>query len=806
MPRRPRKRVAKKLKGKRLRSVRLEKRPPTPPAQRRHNLPTQLTSFVGRDSEIAEIKRLLGTTRLLTLTGAGGCGKTRLALQVAGELPADLRDGVWLVDLAPLSNGALVPRAVAAAVGVPEQPRRSLQDTLVDFLRPRELLLLLDNCEHLLASCAEVANVLLRECPGLRILATSREPLGIAGEIRWTVPSLSLPDLGAPPTAEQLIKSDAVRLFVNRAVAAQAKFAISERNALALAHLCRQLDGIPLAIEMAAAWVRVLTVEEILQRLSDRFQLLKSGSRDTLARHQTLKMAMDWSYALLSEQERLLLSRVSVFSGSWSLHAAEIICGADDIASFEVLDLLTRLVDTSLVLAETYHGEARYRLLETIRQYGWDRLEDAGAATEVRRRHRDWYLAMTEQAEPKLRGHEQEFWFRRLEMEHDNLRAALEWSLTDAGDAEAGMRLAGALAYFWRTRDYFSEGSGWLERALSHDSAVSASVRAKAARTLAYILVLQGEVDRAAAWAEEALALSRQLGDKQSIGQSLWSLGCVALSQTDWGRSKALLEEGLAYSRDAGDITWTANALHQLGELARSRGDYEVGRVFYEESLTIRRAQGDKRGIAACLGNLGLLSIEQGNHRSAAVFLRESLNMSREVGSKQGVIERLAGLAGVAVAEGQPKRVARLLGAAEVGLGKIGGHWYTHDRLEFESRVKAARVALGDAAFAAAWAEGRAMTLEQAIEYALAPTETLERKSKEPDKSAVVKRAGILAPRERAVAALIVEGKTNREIASRLSITESTAETHVQHILNKLGFNSRAQIAAWAVSRGLHTS
>ena len=686
-----------------------------------HNLPIQLTSFIGRGREIAEVKRLLGAARLVTLTGSGGAGKTRLALQVAADVVEGNSDGVWLAEFAPIADPVLVPKTVASAMNVPEQPGRDMTETLVDALRPKALLLVLDNCEHLLAACRDLAAALLRTCPQVRILATSRQGLGVPGETLWRVPSLSVPeDTTRLPPPDKLLLFEAVRLFVDRAVMIDSGFMITSENAPALARVSQRLDGIPLAIELAAARVKVLAVEQIAARLDDRFRLLTGGSRMLLPRQQTLRAAIDWSYDLLSQKERAVLRRLSVFAGGCTLEAVEVVCIGNSVEASDILDLLTQLVDKSLVLVETRHDEARYRLLETIGEYGRDRLAETGEAMEVQRRHRDWYLALAEQAELKLQGSEQVVWLRRLEMEHDNLRAALEWSLTDARDAEAGMRLSAALAYFWRARDYVAEGSRWLERALSHDGDVPASARAKAVRTLAYMLVFQGQFERAGAWAEKGLDLSRQLDDKEGIGQSLWTLGMVALSQRDFDRAKALYSESLAYCREAGDSAGAGNALNQLGEQARSRGDYEAARSFYEESLVIRRATGDKGRIAATLGNLGSVEIAQGHCRIAAVFLRESLTMRREIGSKKGVIGCLAGFAGVAVAEDQLERAARLLGAAEVLLGTIGIPLEHPDQVEFESRVKATRAALGDAAFATAWAEGRAMTLEQAIEYALA--------------------------------------------------------------------------------------
>jgi predicted ATPase/class 3 adenylate cyclase len=387
----------------------------------RHNLPIQLTSFIGRTREIAEVKRLLCTARLVTLTGAGGAGKTRLALQAVADMVESYRDGVWLAEFAPIADPALVPKTVASALNVPEQPGRDLTETLVDALRLKAPLLLLDNCEHLLAACRDLAAALLRKCPQVRILATSREGLGVPGETVWRVPSLSVPeDIRHIPGPTELVGYDAVRLFVDRAVTTTPGFTVTSKNALAVAQVCRRLDGIPLAIELAAARVKVLAVEQIAARLDDRFRLLTGGSKTVLPRQQTLGAAIDWSYHLLSETERLLLGRLSVFAGGWPLDAAEGVCAGGNVEATDILDLLTSLVDKSLVLAETQCGEARYRLLETVRQYARDRLAEAGEEADVRTRHRAWYVALAERAEKEPRGPRQRIW-----REHENLRAAL---------------------------------------------------------------------------------------------------------------------------------------------------------------------------------------------------------------------------------------------------------------------------------------------------------------------------------------------------------------------------------------------
>jgi predicted ATPase len=443
---------------RRLRAVESAEAQPTTrtPQRAPNNLPTQLSSFVGREKELAEVRRLLKDTRLLTLTGAGGCGKTRLALAAADELVETFEDGVWLVDLAPLSDPSLVPQAIASAPGVREQPGRSLTETLSDYLASRKVLLVLDNCEHLIESCAELAEFLLRSCPGLWVLATSREALGIAGEVAWPVPSLSLPDLRRVPNIDSLSRYEAARLFIDRAEAIKPTFALTEQNAPSVARICYRLDGIPLAIELAAARTKVLSVEEISERLDDCFGLLTTGNRTALPRQRTLYATMVWSHELLSEQEQILFRRLSVFAGGFTLQAAEAVCAGDDLERNEVLDLLSHLVDKSLVIMRENSTGTRYRLLETVRQYGRERLKES--EDEVEQRHAGFFVGLAEEAEGELSGSDQARWLTLLQSEHDNLRAALSWSLGEKRNIELGVRLAAALWLFWFARGYLSEG------------------------------------------------------------------------------------------------------------------------------------------------------------------------------------------------------------------------------------------------------------------------------------------------------------------------------------------------------------
>jgi len=732
-----------------------------------HNLPAQVTRFIGREREMGEVKVLLATTRLLTLTGSGGCGKTRLALQVVAEVLEEYLDGVWLVELAALADPNLVPQTVAAALGVREEPNRPLLATLADYLRPRSLLLLLDNCEHLLATCAQLADTLLRACPNLTVLASSREGLGIAGEQTYRVPSLSLPDPQRLPPPERLREIEAVQLFADRAGLAQPSFAVTAANAVPVAQVCERLDGIPLAIELAAARVKVLPVEQIVARLDDRFRLLTGGSRTALPRQQTLRALIDWSYDLLSEPERALLRRLSVFAGGWTLEAAETVGAGGEIEEWEVLDRLTALVDKSLVVVEEQSGETRYRLLETVRQYARDRLLEAGEAATVRERHLDWYLALAERAEPEFRGAEQLVWLNRLEAEHDNLRAALEWSQSGDDRGEAGLRLIGALGWFWGVRCHWGEMRSWIERVLaSTEESGRTAVRARVlchAGTSAWV---QGDWVAARPRLEESLAIWRELGNQEGVASSLIQLAIVthwlgdpaaALAQIEesvtlyrqgkdkWGLASALhimaarkrnagdyvgarvcVEESLALIRETGNPWGLCLSLSSMGGEALRLGDYAAARSFFEESLALARKVGDKWTIAGLLEALGNVSRCEGDYARAVALYKESLARHRDLTSKGSISQVLYLLGYVAQDQGKVERAARLLGAAEGLFDALGCTWDPDERAELERHMAAVRTTLGEEAFAAAWAAGQVLSLDQAVEYALADANDVE--------------------------------------------------------------------------------
>jgi len=725
-----------------------------------NNLPRQLTSFVGREREMREAKELISSAVLLTLTGSGGSGKTRLALQVGADLVERFKDGVWLVELDVLSDESMVPRAIASAVGVHEElsfMARPLSDILVDSLREKSLLLILDNCEHLLSASAETATLLLRSCPDVRILATSQERLGVAGERVYQVVALSIPGPQQPPTPERLAQYEAVRLFTERAVLSQPRFTLTEANAPAVAQVVQQLEGIPLAIELAAARVKVMSVDQIAARLNERFRLLTAGPRTDAPRHQTLRAALDWSYDLLSEPEQALLRRLSVFAGSYDLEAVEAICGDQDGA--DVLDLLSRLVEKSLVIFDEQDGSGRYRLLETVRLYGQEMLTAAGDESAVRARHRDWYLIMAERAEPALAGPEQKDWLDRLELEHDNFRVALRWSVTGEDETEPLLRLVGALWRFWEIRGHWSEGRKWLETTLVKTAGVEGPSRIKVLSGAANLAFDQGDFPRAHALGEETLALSQKLGDKQGTVVCLTLLGLEACSIENFGRARQLGSESLRLSQELGDSMGIAGGLAILGLVARGegdttkaiehltqslerfralgdrlrsslvvlnlglvfreRGDLEQAESLFEESLGLFKSLGDRWGLAFSQSNLGIVAWSQHAHERAADLFRQSLVLRRDLKDRRGIATSLVGLAAVATMQEQFERAAVLFGAAEALRESIEVALPPFIRSDYDGLVTTVREKLPAAAFQSAWSRGRAMEQDQAIDYAL---------------------------------------------------------------------------------------
>jgi len=650
----------KKIRKRELNPVQVVK--PSEPVSPRYNLPLQLSSFIGREKEQKEIADLIATHRLVTLTGAGGIGKSRLSIQVASALLHDFPDGIWLVEFAPLSDPMLVPQVVITTLGLIEQTGLSPVNILTDFLQGKRTLLILDNCEHLIHACAQLAETLLHACPDLHILATSREALSIAGETLYRVPSLTTPD-PIHVTVDTLSNYESIQLFVERAQSTLAGFILTEKNAPAIAQVCRDLDGIPLALELAAARVKLLRVEEIAARLVDRFRLLTDGSRTALPRHQTLRAMIDWSYDLLSEPERILLRRLSAFAGGWSLEAAESVCAGEGIEMDEVLDLMTQLVNKSLIIIERQQGqETRYRMLETIRQYAHDKLWTADEGDRMRQRHLAYFVELAERAEPNLHASNMVMWLDRLETEIDNIRAALHWALES--NIEAELELAGALRWFWHIRDHKSEGSEWLERALSIETMERgdqpltpsrAIIRGKALYVAGFLRLKFYEINRAVVLSEEGLALFSELGPdgKQGMAHALLNLGEAAYRQENFRLSKALMEQSLALFQEVGDKVGMARCLPMIANVSLIvDGDYERAKTLAEEGLALSKEIGDKNIHAKTMESLGGVAYQQGDYKQATTWSEASLALFREVGNQYASGGMLSMLGKAAKAQG----------------------------------------------------------------------------------------------------------------------------------------------------------
>jgi predicted ATPase/DNA-binding CsgD family transcriptional regulator len=806
----------------------------------RTNIPVHLTSFVGREREIAQLTQLLEDVRLLTLVGAGGVGKTRLALRLASDLVSRVADGVWVIELAALLDPDLVQHAVAATLNVRERPDEPIRATLCEALQTQQLLLVLDNCEHLTSACAELVQDLLLACPRLRVVATSRQPLGLfgAGETTFRVPSLAMLDPWVA-ASDEIGASEAVRLFVDRSRSVLPGFALTDRNAASVAQICRRLDGIPLAIELAAARVSTLGVEQIVARLDDRFRLLSDASRRMPARHRTLSATVEWSYELLSDDEKLLFRRLAVFAGGWTLEAAEAVCSGNGSQSEEVIDRLSRLADQSLVVVEGQETVARYRLLETLRQYGWERLEAAGEAAMLRDHHRDWYLALAQRADAAFNGPAQSEWLTVLEREHDNVRAALRWCL-DSGAIDAALALATAYSYFWEIRGhrYRTEGRRWLEEGLERVSSAGAAspTLARAAYWAGTFAAEQFDFPRAVVLLEESLHLWQELEDHSGRAEALMGLGQVAHEQGEYQRADEMLSESLALARELRDQLMLARVLRALGSVARAQGDREQSLSLASESLALFRGVGDSHSAGHLLDQIGVVQRDLGELDRAAASHQSGMELLAAAGCEEGVNSSRYRQARVARARGdrvqaialavqslqgyrvlgnrrdvpacldlvaeivvgdEPERAARLFAAAEAIRESMAVVLPPADRATRDSGVAEARAALSADAFSRAWHEGRASLSDDAIGLALGAVK--------PPAAAALPESS-LTPRELEVATLVGRGHSNREIAAALVVSVRTAEAHVTNVLTKLALRSRAQLAVWAAEHGLLSS
>jgi predicted ATPase/DNA-binding CsgD family transcriptional regulator len=801
-------------------------------------------SFVGRERELDELRRFVPSTRAVTLCGPGGIGKTRLALRVLAELTDDFPDGVWFIELGDLRQPDLVVSRVASVIGVDEEPGRPLLDTLADALRPRRLLLALDTCEHLIDSCALLCHRLLASSQGLHVLATSREPLRMAAEAVWQVPPLSLPQPGAPEAPEELSRYEAVRLFGDRAEASVPGFALGTGNASAVSALCRSLDGVPLAIELAAAWVRVLSVEQIVARLDDRFRLLTSGDRTAPPRQRTLRAAIDWSHDLLADREQVMLRRLSVFAG-WSLEMAEQVCSSDDLPAADVLDLLAALADKSLVVVDSgAHGQTRYRMLDTIREYAAARLAAAGEAAMLQQRLRDYTLHETERLMQMGMALVRTPWpvtvqtFRRFDSDLGNLRQVLGRCLAGR-EAEIGLRICTATGPVWIVRGSFAEAAEWFDSFLSLDSPVApvpaavlgpamvgraqlalasdpvgAQVRAAEGlelcrgagadfwtatglNLLTEVALHAGRGAEAADRADETLAAARAAGDRWNEGYALGTMAAAAGQRGDLAEAQRLGEAALAIMRGIDQQWGVARTLLGLGDLARLSGDGYGARRRYEEALAILREVNSRPEMARCLAGLGRIAVDQGEIAVGRQHLTRSIELSRSIGSRIGTIRGVEAFAALAVAEEQPERAVRLAAAAAAlrdaaQLPPRPAAW--------RDRYLAAARDLGQDAVSLLWEQGSGLDASSAVQLALEgdPQPAADSPGAAPPAGRPA-AAGGLTPRELEIVALIAKGHSNKAIGEELVISPATSARHVANIMLKLGLRSRAQIAAWAV-------
>ena len=816
------------------------------------NLPAEPNSFIGRQRDLEELARLLGDVRALTLCGPGGIGKTRLALRLACEVVPGFPDGAWLAELADTRDAALVPGRVAAMLGIREELDRPLTETLVEALRPRKLLLILDTCEHVVDASAALVQRLLAACPELRVIATSREPLRVRGETVWRVPPLELPGAAGPLGLAELAHHEAIRLFADRAAAARPGFVLDSANSAAVLRLCRTLDGVPLAIELAAARVGALSVEQIAARVADRFSLLASGDRTAPPRQQTLRAAVDWSYELLTEPEQVLLRRLAVFSG-WNLDMAEQVCADQAIPADRVLDLLAALIDKSLVTLDgEVEGDARYRLLDTIREYATDRLNSAGEGPVIRLRHRDYLLGLAEWMVGRcfVRGDppwpERVSLYHRAWAERPNCRAALAYCV-EHGDTEAGLRLCSALRSPWFVYGDLAEGTSWLDRFLETGGDVAPAVRAQALTLRADLAFEQQDypvaAQRAQAGLQEcasgapgaagalrilALVSFRAGQQDQALERIVAAVEAARTDRDEWEEGIALavkatfiarqgrLDEAQQAFQHALDVLqdnnqWgVAQARYGFGRLAAARGDHGAALVQFRDALRVYRELDARPEIARCLAGIGGVALSQGDLALASASLTESLQFSLATGQRLAMARGLEAFAALASAQGDLAGAIRLAGTGLALRVAAGYEPSAAGRSNLDDLLELARRELGPDAAAALFAGGQAMSPLDAFRLAAvgadeSPGGTAVDPAHVPATPPSGPAAAVSSPltaREGEIAALIARGLSNRGIAEELVISPATAARHVANIFSKLGFTSRAQVAAWVAQQG----
>ena len=759
------------------------------------HIPAELTSFIGRRQDVVEVKRLLSSARLVTLTGVGGSGKTRLAIRIARELRRAFADGVWLVDLTPVTDGAMVGYTIAQALGIDIHTDEPLTEVVVRYLRDRELLLVLDNCEHLLDACATFVDSALRVAPGLRVVCTSRQVLGMVAEHVWGVAPLAVPDPRCTPPLGTEHRYPGLVLFTERAEAVVPGFVIGPDNQRTVLEICQQLDGLPLAIELAAAQLHRLSVAQLATGLREHFQLLEARYA-VPARHRRLESTFDWSFALCSPREQVLWTRLSVFADTFELAAAHHVLGEG--TAEETLELLAGLVDKSVLSREESPAGVRYRLLETIRRYGLCRLRALGpdgVEDRLRDRHRDWYLDLAEQFDADWYGPCQRMWIDRIRAEHGNIRAALDHSLGAGGNPRAALRLAAALRYYWYGCGALHEGRYWLHRALP---LAPAADRIRLRGLDAYTMVVEGQLDHhtAARSAEDLHTLADQLAEPGFAARAELWLGVARMLGGDLASAAPLLESAVTRLAEVGEVGVLPVAIGSRAVVLLFQGDHEGAERLCEQARQLCEAHGDRLALGTILVISAMVATAAGDLTSAAEYAGRSLGLRRDLGDTQGIASTLERLAWLTSVTGDHERAARLLGAAREAWRTVGFTQYEttlrirgHDECEAQCRA-----VLGESRFAVALAQGAALSRGEAIRYALGEAGPPPVPAENADEE---RTATALTPRERQVAGLIAEGLSNHQIASRLVTSQRTAESHVQNILRKLGFTSRTQIATW---------